>query len=1203
MTDVADEQPETDSGIGAMSTAEGEELPDTGSQWVRNALRRNRFLVGTFLAIVGVFTFGVHPTDRLWKLAGKRPDALRRAIQGINISGRRGSSLTFWSIVFATAAAVWTGIVIWKRLRGWQRDAALVSVAIAFAAAILEDVLLRGVVHRATISNERTLELARASNARLLFAALSGLWIVSSLGRSLQRPPGIKRTWGTPSSGSSPAVWETQGAAASAAPITDGRPHWRARDDRFAITVSGGGIRSASFALGALQVLREEELLQKARWMTSVSGGSYLTGALATLNQPDIPGGPDPLSATDGLAAGSAEEQWLRRNLQYLVADKSVAASAIARIVMGLFFNLVLLYLVTFAFVRPIGWLIGTPFGQRGLRIERAIGDSVEGASDDPDVTTQPYLDKANCPAPRSKGDPRKTELLTKPGDYEILTLSSDPYVPAYAFGVRVPSQCVTVSVPGLKHRIHAQVTFSTLRSGEVAIREGKATIERQPLVTAAFDAMHATIRGDGLASHETLTAEARGQLSKLKVEDLFALRQPVLKIADGATGLAEDAFDVGGRSDRRGWYRFVRTTANPGSGAPTLASVVHVATATALDPLPAIDQRQPLDSDKRHWAPAAIGLLIGAAGLLLRITVRPRNYQGLNRFTLIAAAFGAAWGIVFVVLPRLVSGLPPSLMRLGSVGPAAASLPKTLGGVPVPTSASPIVAWLILSVSSVLKFVGGPKKGSSGPAKGATNARAFTRKIVAFLQRVVVGLAIVVLAVVNAVNILAVGAMNGPRGRFTWLSTMWFGHKAEGWFPPDVVLWALIVVILLLLRYGPESMAWSPGPVYKRRLGQAFGLKRESNSQAKARHYGPDDTWSDLAKRSTNRDVTCNLGLSERAGFVDGKFGDGTELVLCATANILGPEHAPTGRRATSFSASRSFIGGPEVGWMDTQAYVDRLGKRRSWDINVSGMTAISGAAVSPAMGKSTLGPLGSLYAMLNIRLGAWLPNPRWVEAQPVGKVWKHNPGWTWFAREVLRLYSHHLAYYYVTDGGHWENLGLVEALRRGAKTVIVVSAAGDGALSHATFAEAVEIARTDLGIDIVLDDIWKARPTVGGDPIVLAGGREYVLGGNGDAHRGRVAPQGFAFGQIKYRDKSQADGMLLLIEATMIDGLPVDVHAYAESHPEFPNVSTADQLFTDRDFESYRILGRAIAERALADPHGVVLANRIAGCNRVEP
>ena len=73
------------------------------------------------------------------------------------------------------------------------------------------------------------------------------------------------------------------------------------------------------------------------------------------------------------------------------------------------------------------------------------------------------------------------------------------------------------------------------------------------------------------------------------------------------------------------------------------------------------------------------------------------------------------------------------------------------------------------------------------------------------------------------------------------------------------------------------------------------------------------------------------------------------------------------------------------------------------------------------------------------------------------------------------------------------------------------------------------------------------------------------------------------------------------------MIDGLPADVHAYAEKHPEFPNVSTGDQFFTDEDFEAYRVLGRTLARQSLGGPRGLRFADRITdpvtGCTRSDP
>jgi hypothetical protein len=310
---------------------------------------------------------------------------------------------------------------------------------------------------------------------------------------------------------------------------------------------------------------------------------------------------------------------------------------------------------------------------------------------------------------------------------------------------------------------------------------------------------------------------------------------------------------------------------------------------------------------------------------------------------------------------------------------------------------------------------------------------------------------------------------------------------------------------------------------------------------------------------------------------------------VLCCAANVLGERTAPTGRRSMSFTMSRSWIGGPEVGWVATDEYLGRMGRRRRWDFTLPGAVAISGAAAAPAMGKKEIGPRGSVLAILNVRLGAWLPHPGWVAKMPPGTTWNHNPGWPWFLREVLRDYRQDAPYLYVSDGGHWENLGIVEALRRGCTELIVISASGDGELSHHAIAEAVEIARTDLGVEIDLDGIWKVRPKIGGDPdATLGSGRQYIVEPGPAAALGRAAQQAFTIGSITFGANGSAPvkGHILVLDAAMVDGLPVDVHDYAESHAEFPHVSTGDQLFTDRDFEAYRMLGREIANRAVSTP-----------------
>ena len=83
-------------------------------------------------------------------------------------------------------------------------------------------------------------------------------------------------------------------------------------------------------------------------------------------------------------------------------------------------------------------------------------------------------------------------------------------------------------------------------------------------------------------------------------------------------------------------------------------------------------------------------------------------------------------------------------------------------------------------------------------------------------------------------------------------------------------------------------------------------------------------------------------------------------------------------------------------------------------------------------AMGRFRIGPTSALITFGNVRLGAWLPNPRYV--RPGAHAgWTERPvpqgaaqTWSRMLRHPRPVGSLRLC----SDGGHWENTGLVEAL-----------------------------------------------------------------------------------------------------------------------------------------------------------------------------
>ena len=129
----------------------------------------------------------------------------------------------------------------------------------------------------------------------------------------------------------------------------------------WAICCSGGGIRSASYCLGALQGLEAAGLLGKARLILGVSGGSYIAAsrALVAHGLEQSPAGPDADPA--GLppyAPGSPEEQHLRDNSRYLAPDAKTMLAGVLSLLFGVAVTLVLVLTPVFAVAHVWGWVL-----------------------------------------------------------------------------------------------------------------------------------------------------------------------------------------------------------------------------------------------------------------------------------------------------------------------------------------------------------------------------------------------------------------------------------------------------------------------------------------------------------------------------------------------------------------------------------------------------------------------------------------------------------------------------------------------------------------------------------------------------------------------------------------------------------------------------------------------------------------------------
>lgn len=385
----------------------------------------------------------------------------------------------------------------------------------------------------------------------------------------------------------------------------------------------------------------------------------------------------------------------------------------------------------------------------------------------------------------------------------------------------------------------------------------------------------------------------------------------------------------------------------------------------------------------------------------------------------------------------------------------------------------------------------------------------------------------------------------------------------------------AVLAAFGLIYEYA-DLTTWSLNPYYKRRLSTAFALKRvRVDAKCLAEDGGRFELRSQAAEDdvgiAVERDFDKPIPISQTA-LLGGEGKEWPTLLICAAANVSDSAATPPGRAVTSFTFSAETVGGPLVGAVGMEEMetvfddVKKQGRRR--DLTLPAAMAMSGAAISPSMGKMTRRPLTFLMALANIRLGVWVPNPRWIEQLKRDEHLRERnarPRPLYLLWELLGLNRIGAKYLYITDGGHYENLGLVELLRRGCTKVYCLDASGvghDGA-EFGALGEAIALARSELGVEIEFDPAREEK-----DPTQLL-----PAGADQFAKRDVVSA---TITYPKRPDGSRpADGTLVYVRNTMTDAAPWDVRAHHETDHRFPNDPTIDQLYTDQKFEAYRVLG----------------------------
>ncbi|MFC6670587.1 patatin-like phospholipase family protein [Marinobacterium aestuariivivens] len=279
----------------------------------------------------------------------------------------------------------------------------------------------------------------------------------------------------------------------------------------------------------------------------------------------------------------------------------------------------------------------------------------------------------------------------------------------------------------------------------------------------------------------------------------------------------------------------------------------------------------------------------------------------------------------------------------------------------------------------------------------------------------------------------------------------------------------------------------------------------------------------------------------------IDPDSGAALHLINCTLNTSSSRQERLRSRRGESLVLSPLYCGSSATGYRHSRNYLDGT-------LSLSTAFSISGAAVDPNTYVTRSRALSALMTLLNLRLGYWTRNP----ADSGGRRWL--PGWyRYMLREMSgRGLSETEADVHLSDGGHFENLGLYELIRRRCRYIIVSDAGADPDGTLFDLGRAIQRVRADFGAEIELG--------IEGLPL------------------DKAEPQrAWRCGRIRYADG--ASGEILYIKTALCDNLSADIYAYWRANPSFPNQTTSDQFFDEMQFDCYRQLGFEVMSGLLAN------------------
>jgi hypothetical protein len=357
-----------------------------------------------------------------------------------------------------------------------------------------------------------------------------------------------------------------------------------------------------------------------------------------------------------------------------------------------------------------------------------------------------------------------------------------------------------------------------------------------------------------------------------------------------------------------------------------------------------------------------------------------------------------------------------------------------------------------------------------------------------------------------------------------------------------SLFIWAGIAIALVIMAWRVDINEFSLNAFYRNRLVRCYlGATRVDDPTRVPQNFTGFDGEDDI-----------QLDHLVRGGAPQGPL----HIVNCALNLGGSSDLALHTRHSAVFTLSPLFCGSPYVsrdqtgrggplGYVETAVYGGHTAAP-----TLGQAISVSGAAASPNMGYHTSPVVAFLLTLFNVRLGWWFPNP----GQTATDVASPHFSLRYLIAELFGLANDTSRFVMISDGGHFENLAAYELIRRRCKVVIISDGECDPALTFEGLGTLIRMCEVDFNCRITID-VERLRLT--GTPV--------------------WSQQRHAIGRIRYDNGDT--GVLIYLKAAMTGHEDTAVLQYKSSHPSFPHESTGDQFYREDQFESYRRLGQQVA------------------------